>query len=287
MPDDQSQYRPATPLMEAILLEDEQESLWWVKELLKSGEDPNKFDRIAVSNPLFAAWIYDRIQLMQTLIDAGADGKCVADLPFDLSWEFTDRTIQSNLLLIRSGFTLDSLYRQTEIGESICTGDNLLTFLLDDHKYEYIDALKPHGILKFIHIYNCTGDSPLGEMARDGHLEHAKWLIRNGADVNAHCEGLIGWTALDRAIENTDVEMTRFLLGVGSNPNIPTWMWISAADRAVNYESDFKFRRNESRVIPDAVRIREMVLQASKKFPPPTYPDGSKPKIWPPEPRAK
>jgi Ankyrin repeats (many copies) len=268
--------------MEAIYLEDEQESLRWIKELLAFGEDPNKFDTIAESNPLYEAWISDNDQIMRLLIEAGADGKIVADLPFDLSWSFSDRTIETTLLLIESGFALESLYHQNELGESICNGENLIVFLLDNSQYNYIEALKPHGILDFINIYDCMGGSPLGDMARDGHLEQAKWLIQHGADVNAQCEGVNGGTALDRAIGSTDVEMTRFLLAAGANPNIPIWMWITATDRAVSFMPDFQFRRKESRIIPDAVKIREMILDASKKFPPPIYPNGTKPKVWPP-----
>jgi ankyrin repeat protein len=287
MPDDQPKYRTSTPLMEALYLGDDQKSLRRVKELLASGEDPNKFDAIAEANPLYTAWISDNAQIMRILIEAGADGKIVADLPFDLSWSFSDRSIETTLLLIESGFALESLYHQNELGESICNGENLIVFLLDDSQYDYIEAIKPHGILDFINIYDCMGGSPLGDMARDGHLEQAKWLIQHGANVNAHCQGSIGDTALDRAIESTDVEMTRFLLAAGANPNIPTWMWITATDRAVNFMADFEFRRNESRTIPDAVKIREMILEACIEFPRPTMHDGSQPEVWPPKPRIQ
>lgn len=287
MAEDHPAYPTSTPLMKALYLEDDQEAYTRVKELLESGEDPNKFDSMVDSNPLLEAWNSNRIEIMQLLIDAGAKGETVAELPFDFAWIFMDRTIESTQVLIESGYSLDSQYHQNQLDEPVCNGDNLLSFLLEKTRFDFIESLIPHGVLKFIHIYNCTGDAPLGEMARDGHLEQAKWLIRNGADVNAHSEGLIGSTALDRAIESTDIEMTRFLLAAGANPNIPTWMWITATDRAVNFMPDFEFRRKESRVIPDAVQIREMILKACTKFPRPIMHDGSTPKVWPPTPKSK
>ena len=287
MPDDQSQYRPSTSLMEAILLEDEQESLRWVKELLETGEDPNGFDSIAESLPLLEAWQSGRVEIMRLLIEAGASGEAVAKLPFELVWDFSRCDIDATLLLIKNGFTLNHLYTLNQLGERVCNGTNLLALLLENNRVEHIDALTPYGIMEFIHAFDDLGDAPLGSMARCGHIEQAKWLIQNGADVNIHSEGLIGETALDQAIESTNIEMTRFLLAAGANPNIPTGMWITATDRAVNFMPDFEFRRKESRVIPNAVKIREMILDASKRSPPPIYPDGSKPKVWPPEPKAK
>lgn len=182
---------------------------------------------------------------------------------------------------------LDSLYTPNQLDEQVCNGDNLLTLLLENDRLDNINTLKPYGIMDFISRFDELGDSPLGSMANNHHMNQANWLIQSGADVNAHCGGLIGSTALDRAIESTDVEMTRFLLAAGANPNIPTLMWMTATDRAVNFMPDFEFRRKENRVIPDAVQIREMILEASKNFPCPTMHDGSQPEVWPPKPRAQ
>ena len=281
------QHHPDSTLIETIRLEDEKAAFVQTKILLEAGVDPNQLDTATDSNPLLEAWISGQIDIMRVLIKAGADGQVVANLPFDLTWEFIRVTPEATLLLIESGFTLESLYKKNQLDEIVCNGENLIVFLLDDRRYDFIESLKPHGILDFIHAYDCLGNSPLGDMARDGHLEQAKWLLQHGADVNAHCEYSNGSTALDEAIENANVEMTSLLLEAGANPNIPTWMWITATNRAVDFAADFEFRKESSQNIPNAEKIREMVLDASKNFPKHIYPNGTTPEVWPPLPRKK
>lgn len=48
-------YRPSTPLMEAVLLEDESEAYRWAKELLEAGEDPNQLDLVYQQHPISEA----------------------------------------------------------------------------------------------------------------------------------------------------------------------------------------------------------------------------------------
>jgi len=282
-----NQHHPESALIEATRIEDSREAYLSTKKLLEAGEDPNQLDPTTGSSPLLEAWISGRIDIMRALIEAGADGQILSSLPFDLTWEFLRVTPEATLLLIESGFTLDSLYKRNQLDETVCNGENLIAFLLDAGRYDFIEALKPHGILNFIHAYDCLGNSPLGDMARDGHLEQAKWLLQRGVDVNAHCEYTNGSTALDKAVESANVDMTRLLLDAGANPNIPTWMWITATNRAVDFAADFEFRTKLSQSISNAQQIREMVLKASKKFPKPIYPNGTTPDTWPPLPKKK
>lgn len=104
MPNDDSTFNPSTPLIEALYLEDEQESIQWITELLASGEDPNKIDSFTNTNPLYEAWRSDRAQTMRILIEAGADGKGVAELPFEITYCFVHTSIEATHLLVESGF---------------------------------------------------------------------------------------------------------------------------------------------------------------------------------------
>ena len=72
MPVNESAFHPKTPLMEAILLEDEQESVRWVKELLDAGEDPNQLDYTGYKPPLYEAWSSGKTEIVRLLLKHGA-----------------------------------------------------------------------------------------------------------------------------------------------------------------------------------------------------------------------
>tara|TARA_A100001391_G_scaffold204294_1_gene199458 strand:+ start:1143 stop:1964 length:822 start_codon:yes stop_codon:yes gene_type:complete len=273
--------------MKAVCVKDIDAAIQQVEGLLHAGEDPNQIDVACNSVPLLEAWSSGNIGVIQALIYAGADGKIVAKLPYDLTWSFAYNDLEATMLIIKSGFTLDHLYSSNEQGERMCGWDNLLANLLTDNLSEHIKQLMPYGIMEFLHAFDCVGDAPLGCMARDGHIEQSEWLLSQHADVNLQCESLNGNTALDRAIESNDVAMTKLLLSAGANPNIPTSMWITATDRAVNFKSDIEFRKKESRNVARSIEIRDMILEASASFPHPTYPNGKRPSQWPPEPKDR
>lgn len=64
------------------------------------------------------------------------------------------------------------------------------------------------------------------------HYLVAKWLLENGADVNANDDGKIGETALSLAAQGGYPEIVELLLKHGANPDIPGWMSITARHRA-------------------------------------------------------
>lgn len=286
-------YKPSTPLVEAIQLDDEEESVRWVQELLDAGEDPNAFDHVAQMFPLDAAWSEavweeqksDRV--LRLLLERGADVQIMAEKSLYLFELFVQGPFELTSMMFKHGLNFSSFYYTTELGERICSCDNLLTELIEAGKYEKIKQLEPFGILEFIHMFDDLGDAPLGYFAREGDRIAADWLLKHGADINLHSESLIGSTALDRAVHEHDLRMIEFLLNRGANPNIPTWMWITATDRVSKYGSVKTKGHHDSSKDADLVDIKRMVLEASKKFPPPTYPDGSKPKVWPPDPKLK
>lgn len=285
--------KPSTPLVEAIQLDDEKESVRWVEELLNAGEDPNVFDHVAQMFPLDAAWseaVWEEQKTdrsLRLLLERGADVQTMADKSLYLFDLIVRGPVELTSFMFQHGLDFNSFYYTTELGERNCSCDNLLTELLEAGDYEKAKQLEPHGILEFIHIFDDLGDAPLGYFAREGDRTAADWLLKHGADINLHSESLIGSTALDRAVHEHDLRMIEFLLNRGANPNIPTWMWITATDRVSEYGSSKSKGRHDSSKDADLIEIKRMVLDASKKFPPPTYPDGSKPKIWPPDPKSK
>ena len=74
--------------------------------------------------------------------------------------------------------------------------------------------------------------TPLHYAVEGEHYSVAKWLLENGADVNANKEEKIGETALSLAAQGSYPEMVELLLMHGANPDIPGWMSITARHRA-------------------------------------------------------
>jgi ankyrin repeat protein len=80
--------------------------------------------------------------------------------------------------------------------------------------------------------------SPLAWAAREGHTACVELLFRHGADPNLRDEFRIGYTALEEAMENGHVETVRYLLSIGADPDIPTWMQMTARQRAERLPHD-------------------------------------------------
>jgi len=283
----ENDIRASTPLMEAVLLDNEQESLQWTKELLEAGEDPNQLDPAIQRTPLFAAWWNDRTDLIKLLLNFGGTGN--VDVGSFDEVMIGSASIQNSILLCEAGFRFDSGLTKNQLGEIMCESyTNPLEYFLEYELWDHIKAFGPYGLLNLIHAYDgMLGMQPLACMARDGLVKQAKWLIDHGADVNAHCEGMIGSTALDCAVGEKRLDMIKLLLNEGANPNIPTWMWISATDRVSRYGPAKVKGHHDATKDSDLVEIKGLVLDACKKFPPPFRPDGSKASPWPPEYKAK
>jgi ankyrin repeat protein len=56
-------------------------------------------------------------------------------------------------------------------------------------------------------------------------------LLEAGANVDARCERHNAYTPLEEAIFNGDAVLVEMLLRAGANPDIPTWMGITARQR--------------------------------------------------------
>lgn len=76
------------------------------------------------------------------------------------------------------------------------------------------------------------GKTPLHYAVQKEHFELVMFLLKNGADVNAHCEAQIGNTPLADAAGTCSLRMAKLLIEAGADPRIRGWMQISALDRA-------------------------------------------------------
>ena len=267
---DLNQSRPTSPLIEAIEMESEAEAEEWVRKLLDDGENPNAQNPDGGPAPLDVAWVEGRTQIVRMLLDAGAVPERTIDFP---SFCLMNAPFEASELILNAGYSFESEIFLNQLGEPMYRGvDPILYRLLRDGSTNDIERFRPFNILCLLNVFDELGCTALHAAARDSEYTNAKWLIENGADVNAVCEGVIGYTPLDYAAENCDVSMVQLLLGAGSNPNIPTWMWLTSLDRAIK-----ELPQN-----PDARLVYRSLCTASTKFPAPIYPDGRSPAEWPP-----
>ena len=166
--------------------------------------------------------------------------------------------LESTLRIFQLGHSIREFIAKSE-HEPLCD-ENPLSYLLKKEAFDVIDALMPFDILCMINAFDSLGLAPIAEMARDGMIEQAQWLLDHRADVNASSYIRVGSTALDEAVDSHNLEMVRFLLNAGANPNIPTNMSVTAAMCA---EIEYRDHKN-----PKTKEIAQLVAEASKQFPP-------------------
>jgi len=269
---DQTERAPATPLLKAILLEDPIESTRQTRALLEAGEDPNEIDTpFWDCPPLYIAWSETNVEgkpsLVQLMLNHGA--KAVPDEDHLEGLYMLNAPIEATLLIFEAGHSFKE-YLSFEEGESIIRtgGGNPLTFFLEQGRFDLIEQLRKYDLMDLIDAFEIlTGWTPLNEMARDGDLKKTKWLLDQGADVNANSELWAGYTALDEAVSFCHLEIVKLLLEAGANPNIPTWMSNTVAERV---QDGYSFTEKPDHDPAAFEAIRSLVLEASKTFPPKT-----------------
>lgn len=267
-------------LAEAIGLEDAGEALEMVRGLLGSGVDPNARGWDGHDGMTVALWS-GRWDIVRVMLDHGATrsddnflgyhdpllGLAMGG-PLDLCADVVDRFGGWSCLFLEGYWAWPSVR------------ENPIALLISDRQFGRLEELWITGIDTIVDVTTYDlGRTPLAEAAASGDAEGIRWLISHGANVNHQDEGSTNPTALECAGECPSLKATRLLLAAGANPNIPTWMWRTAVERAVRDSKELE--KNDPKRA-ECLAIRDALLKASTRFPAPVYPDGTSPEIWPP-----
>jgi ankyrin repeat protein len=84
-----------------------------------------------------------------------------------------------------------------------------------------------------INAFDDLGKTALHYAVECERFDVAQYLIRRGADVNAHDEGRIGNTPLGEVAGNCSLRIAKLLIDAGADPAVPGWMQLTALDKAV------------------------------------------------------
>jgi ankyrin repeat protein len=95
--------------------------------------------------------------------------------------------------------------------------------------------------------------TPLHCAAKENHTHVVQYLIKAGADVNAHEEEKIGNTVLGDIAENCSFEMAKILVDAGADPTIPGWMQLTALDKS------------KERKPPEGQKVHKLLFEAAKR----------------------
>jgi hypothetical protein len=263
------QPRPWDPVVEAVMMEDEGEAARWLAELLDGGADPNVIDPVRGQCAIEAAWELGRAGLVEILLDRGA----VIDLvKTDYSCLFSWDCIECARVVLEHGFRFDRFIVRNPLGEPVIGGTtHVLDWVLSERDLERLELFMGFGLLDLIDVFEGSR-TPLVTAIDEGRHDDARWLLKHGANVNAYCEHGADYTALDYAIERHDSEAIELLIRLGGNPNIPTMMQTTAAERAVRAHADGKLDRS----------VAKRVIDAAAAFPDPVFPTRRPIPEWPP-----
>ncbi len=275
--DDRGRADKAQLLCEAVALEDRGVGMALVEELLAEGVDPGVAG-LEGERPLDCAVWASHWEAASRLMDAGA--RLVVEPDSFSAFSELAMTAPEPLVerVLRDGARWEDLIEVQYEEETV--GTNPIVLLLEGNHYPRLEWLWARGLDRLKNTL--TSDlpyTPLIHAVLEGDLVGVRWLIGKGVDVNARSEFAIGRTALEDAVDEGSLEMVRSLVAAGANPNIPTWVWLTAVDRLARKIGDAKRGTPEH---AEAMAMWAVVEPAARRFPRPVYPNGSGPEVWPP-----
>jgi ankyrin repeat protein len=108
-----------------------------------------------------------------------------------------------------------------------------------------------------LNAFDELGKTPLHYAVLGEHFAVIDYLLRNGADLNAHDERMIGDTPLGEAASTCSLKMARLLVESGADPTVRGWMQLNAVDRA-------KQRRHSEGTGSEGQAVYEFLREASR-----------------------
>jgi len=109
-----------------------------------------------------------------------------------------------------------------------------------------------------VNAFDELGKTPLHHAVLGEHFAVVDYLLRHGADINAHDERVIGDTPLCEAASTCSLRMARLLVAAGADPTIRGWMQKNAVDRAQR-------RKREEGIGGEGQAVFEFLREAARK----------------------
>jgi len=219
------------PLSKAVALND----IISVERLLQWGAHPNPEPFLNVILPLVEAVRNANLDLVDTLIAAGAD-------PNTSERRYQSHPSHNCLQVATSNRDVEMIRRLMEAGADINGGrhnggtalriavetgnSELIHFLIQQGADDCLQIAAEQGDIEWVRHLIETGAginvSTGGQMAlavavKSGNVELVHFLIEQGADLNSPVRDLDGMTTLQRAVYNQDTEVTKLLLAAGAH----------------------------------------------------------------------
>lgn len=182
------------------------------------------------------AALLGRPEILAWLLSKGADPNQAdpfEDGRFALYWAASGKCLETVKLLVEAGAKV------TDNGERD-DSQNALHAAAEDGKADFLALLLKAPLAKEgLEVFDYIDRTPLACAVDSGSVDCVRLLLEAGADINALVQVIhddrIGDPPIRRATRDGKVEMTRFLLAHGADPDRPGWMWCSARTDAYGY----------------------------------------------------
>ena len=125
--------------------------------------------------------------------------------------------------------------------------NEILHFAVKDENFDKVQAIVVSGAP--IENFDDIDKTPLHYAVEQENYQIARYLLKQGANVDAQLEEKSGDTPLGNVAATCSLKMAKFLVKRGANPAAPGWMQLSAIDRA------------QKRKKPEGVRVYEYLVK--------------------------